>query len=142
MSKTGQPDDFSLMDPGQLLDAYNLNAEIRDSADRAIYEIKAILKESMLRDGATEIPLRDGVNARLTETVKYNSRILAGVKELISPDELISSGALIPEHQKTVPEQFNATKLKGFAKRGRDVAKIINQAREVSNTRVQIREIN
>ena len=131
--------DYITMTSEELLDSYLLNLEVRESADRAVWAIKAELRDRMTREGATELPIRKHT-VRLRQTVRDDNQRLALVRELINPEDLEAAGAYTPEHTEVVPEKFNATRLKPFRKRGKDIADAIDRAKIVSDIRVTIEE--
>ena len=71
--------------------------------------------------------------------VSYDPDKLDALKELLPEDELVEAGALALEHEETkttvVPRRWNATKLKGFAKRGAVIRGIIEGARTIEGAR-------
>tara|TARA_Y100000310_G_scaffold251432_1_gene257952 strand:+ start:9037 stop:9438 length:402 start_codon:yes stop_codon:yes gene_type:complete len=61
----------------------------------------------------------------------YDPSKLRLLMEHISQADLEAKGAYIPEHEetRTVPEKWNATKVRTFANRGREIKAIIKGAR-------------
>jgi hypothetical protein len=107
---------------------------IRDFQGRIGYEIQV----RMEGDGATvldhpthDVALKEG-------KVEYVQSILDGILEYVSEAGVISTYALIPEHSEVVPRKWNMTKLKPFAKRGKDIREVIERARSVGRPHLKI----
>tara|TARA_Y100000310_G_scaffold262751_1_gene272528 strand:+ start:334 stop:810 length:477 start_codon:yes stop_codon:yes gene_type:complete len=61
--------------------------------------------------------------------------------EHVTYEELVEAGAFIPKHEKTtlIPDRWNATKLKPFGKRHREIQAIIDGAKGRKNRRLSIK---
>jgi hypothetical protein len=118
----------------------NLDLAIKEQVqdlERLEYNIQLAMEQ----DEATEYP-------HPTHTVKleegrptWDWGKLRGVMEYLDEDELYATGAYRREHKETitVPEKWNATKLKPFAKRGKDVRDVIEGARIPGRAQLKIR---
>jgi hypothetical protein len=96
---------------------------------------------AMEKDGATEY-------AHPTHTVKLeNGRPtwdygkLKGVLEYVDSQDLYRAGAWAPEHTEEVliKEKWNATKLKPFGRRGKEIRQVIEDARIPGRAHLKIR---
>ena len=114
-------DDRVLRYLGILLD------ELED-ASRKRHAVEQEITRRLEARNATEM-VAEGVAVRLETKYSYDSSLLTPMLELVPQEELEKSGAYIPEHLKTVPATWNATKLKLFGKRGGDIADLIARAR-------------
>ena len=95
----------------------------------------------MEADGATEC-VTDAGTAELKESKSfYDQDSLDTLLEHLQEAELVGSGALTPEHEvtETVARKWNATKLKRYRKRGREIREIIDDARQVGGYRLEVR---
>jgi hypothetical protein len=99
------------------------------------------LMRMMVEEGATEA-VSDTHIASLSSKHRYDQNRLRGVLELVSETDLVAAGAYVPEHEETrlVESKFNATKLKPFAKRGRAIQDVIDDARVAEEPRLKIVE--
>ena len=106
-------------------------------------EIEMDLCQQMETDGATMLS-HPSYKVELKETLAYDFSKLAALRELIDPAELETSGAYTPAHQETkdIPEAWNMTKVKPFAKYGDNVRDVINGAAYVSKRKLSITEKN
>lgn len=122
------------------LQRYHNIMEQLDALSEARLELLAEIVESMERDGATEWS-DPPFTAEITRTSNYDQRRLyPAVLELVPEAELIMSGAYVPEHDKihTVEARVNVTKLKPFAKRGRAIKKLIEDAKDLGPPRLTV----
>ena len=95
------------------------------------------LTRAMEADGATEA-VSDSHVASLEPKSKYDPNLLHTVLEFVPEEELVDSGAYVPEHQTTVPAAWNATRLKPFGKRGSAIKKVIESARIEQDPRLKV----
>lgn len=102
-------------------------------------KIEMELTRQMETDGATMLP-HSSYKVELKETLAYDPSKLAALRELIDPAELETSGAYIPAHPETkdIPEAWNMTKVKPFAKYGDNVRNVINGAAYVSKSKLSV----
>lgn len=98
------------------------------------------LHQRMESQGATAWP-HPTHKVELKSSLSYDHAKLIPLRELIDPVELESSGAFIPEHEDTniVPDMWNMTKVKPFAKYGDNIKAIIKGAAYVSKTSLSIK---
>lgn len=119
-----------------LLELEKLNRLIRVYAD----DLRFALKLRMEKRGATEVVTKQGTAALKDNRPYYSQPDLDVLLELLPEEELVDAGAYVPEHEKTetVERKWNATKLKRFAKRGRDIKDVIEGARRVDGQRLVV----
>ena len=100
--------------------------EARDFLSR--YEFQ--LLKNMAAEGSTKY-VNDDYEATVTTPVTYDHAKLWKVRELVALKRLVQSGAFTPAHIETVnvPDSWNLTFWKPFAKEGQDIAKIIEAAK-------------
>lgn len=123
--------------PSLIRDYVEHEAELQQAKDR-LDIIAMEITQRMNADGATVVddPTYD---VEIKRTHGYDEAKLYTLMEYIPHGELIKAGALIPEHEETVLEKWNATKVKPFGKRGKDVRDTIDAARYVKSTRLSIK---
>lgn len=113
-----------------------------DALTRTRWLIESEITRIMLEQDATEIPTDAGV-VTLRHRVSYDDNRLAPMRELISEQELVESGAWTPSYQQTVTvnEKWNKARLKKLVgKRGSEYTSIIDSARIHDNPRITIEE--
>lgn len=98
------------------------------------------LHQRMVSQGATAWP-HETHKVELKSNLSYDHAKLIPLRELIDPVELESSGAFIPEHEEIniVPDTWNLTKVKPFAKYGDNVKAVIEGAAYVTRTSLSIK---
>lgn len=124
-----------------LIREYLLLRRLRDAASSRMHSQCLALQQRMEQDGATEFVGGAGTATLKEKGVTYDSHKLDSLLEFLSREELVKSGALTLAHTRTVevPRSWNATKLRPFRKRGRDVAEAIDGARSVGGHEVSIK---
>ena len=127
--------------PELVREAVGLISVQRDIAER-LGRCRFTLQREMKATGATEYVCDGGVAVLQERGVSYDPDKLDALKELLPEDELVEAGALALEHEETkttvVPRRWNATKLKGFAKRGAVIRGIIEGARTIEGHVVEV----
>ena len=89
--------------------------------------------------GAKELPHAE-FEVKMTEgTPSWDVSILAGLREITSPDDL--EGSYFPAHEETVqvPEKWNMTKAKTLARFGDEHGSILERARLPGPSRLRIK---
>lgn len=107
------------------------------SARGAMEEAQFLLLRKMEDNGAVEL-VSETSKASLIRRDTYDNNKLFSLLELVPEEELVSSGAYIPEHTEKIGYKFNATKAKPFAKRGADIASVIEEAKIPGTPRLKI----
>jgi len=130
------------LDNAQLLAYYETTQGLLVETTRLLYHFEQEVLRRMEVDGATEM-VADGRRATASRSVSYDPARLTALLELLPEGELVEAGAYAPEHQETiaVPVKWNATKLKPFSKRGRDVAEAIEKARVLGTPRLKVEAV-
>lgn len=103
--------------------------------------VEWFLQRRMEDDGATVY--ETGTHkVELKASVRYDQGRLTPILELLAQDELTDARAYEPEHEEThtVPAKWNMTKLKPFARYGKAIADIIEDAKLQGPSRVAIKE--
>ena len=105
------------------------------SQQATVYYIERALVEAMQERGATVVKT-DGGEARLATPVTYDYGILARLREITPPDDLVGYTA---EHDEVrrVPEKWNMTKAKTLAHLSHDHAEILCDAQILGNPQVK-----
>ena len=109
--------------------------ESLESQRATVYYIEKSVVEGMQRRGATVVKT-DGGEARLSTPVTYDYGILARLREITPPDDLVGYTA---EHDEVrrVPEKWNMTKAKTLAHLSHDHAEILCDAQILGNPQVK-----
>ena len=99
------------------------------------------LRQRLEQDGATEYVGPQGSATLKERGASYDPARLETLLEYLEEEELVKAQALVPEHEETrvVPRKWNATKLKPFAKRGRDIRETIETARMVGGYNLSVK---
>ena len=107
------------------------------AADAAVYYVERAVIEAMERKGATVVQT-DAGKASLTVPVTYDYSILAKIREITSPDDLVG---YTPERDvvKHEPERWNMTQAKALAKLSHEHREIIEDAKIPGQPRVQFK---
>jgi hypothetical protein len=108
------------------------------SLDQAVYYAERAVIEAMQERGATVIKTNTG-EATMVTPVTYDYSILAGLREITSPDDLVG---YTPEREvvKREPERWNMTQAKTMAKMSHDHRAIIEDAKIPGNPKVQFKD--
>ena len=120
---------FSGVPLGELIDQMK---DIEDKLEN-LGEVHRILYRSIMEEmeeqGATIARSETNV-AKLTPRVTYNSTILAKLREITDPEDLI--GVYKPEHEEVrrVPEKWNMSKGRKLLKLGHEHQAIIDDAKQ------------
>ena len=99
--------------------------ELTDARDRIDYA----LTKHMEADDATAISHPDYNVALEPPAPKYDPGVLRRVFEYVQVTDLTDAGAYTSEHLETVPDKWNMTKLKPFAKYHGNINGIIEDAK-------------
>ena len=123
----------------ELIDEIKSLEDKLQNLGEAHYIVSRQIIEKMEEDGAT-IARSDKHVAKLTPKVSYDSSILANLREITAPEDLV--GVYSPEHQevRTVPEKWNMTKGKKLLKLGNDHKAIIDDAKIFGNPSLKVYE--
>ena len=107
------------------------------SLDQAVYYAERAVIEAMQERGATVIKTNTG-EATMVTPVTYDYSILAGLREITSPDDLVG---YTPEREvvKREPERWNMTQAKTLAKLSHDHRAIIEDAKIPGNPKIQFK---
>ena len=127
--------DLSLEDlVGELVEA---RASLK-SQEASVYYLERALVEGMEARGATVVKT-DGGEATLTIPVSYDYGILAKLREITSPDDMVG---YTPEREvvKREPERWNMTQAKALSKLSHDHAQIVEDAKIYGNPKVKFTE--
>ena len=124
------------------IDLVQLLVKAKEDVSKAI-EVKERIEMQILQDmketNAEQI-VNDTHTVTRKEKVSYNHDRLVPLLEMLPREELIDSGAFVPESTKIVPAKFNGTKLKTFSKRGGAIKSLIESSRVIDKTTLQIKE--
>jgi len=106
--------------------------------EEAIWYLERAVIEGMQERGATVVRT-DGGEATLTTPVSYDYGILARLREITPPDDLVGYTA---EHDEVrrVPEKWNMTRAKTLAHLSHDHAEILCDAQIYGSPRVKLTE--
>ena len=106
--------------------------------EEAIWYLERAVTEGMQERGATVVRTPAG-EATLTTPVTYDYGILAGLREITPPDDLVG---YTPEREvlKREPERWNMTQAKTLGRLSHDHAAIIEDAKIEGNPRVKFTE--
>ena len=109
--------------------------ESLESQRATVYYVERALIEAMQARGATVVRT-DGGEATLTTPVTYDPGILAKLREITSPDDLVG---YTPEREvvKREPEKWNMTQAKTLAKLSHDHSGIIEDAKIYGNPKIK-----
>ena len=135
LSEAQQVRDLTLEEiVGELVQA----RESLESQQATVYDLERSLIEGMQARGATVVKTDEG-EATLTTPVSYDYGILARLREITSPDDMVG---YTPEREvvKREPEKWNMTQAKTLAKLSHDHAAIIEDAKMEGNARVKFTE--
>jgi len=135
LSEAQQVRDLTLEEiVGELVQA----RESLESQQATVYYLERSLIEGMQARGATVVKTDEG-EATLTTPVSYDYGILARLREITSPDDMVG---YTPEREvvKREPEKWNMTQAKTLAKLSHDHAAIIEDAKMEGNARVKFTE--
>lgn len=107
------------------------------SQEASVYYLERAVIEAMQERGATVLKTEDG-EATLTTPVTYDYGILAGLREITSPDDMVG---YTPERKvvKREPERWNMTQAKALAKLSHDHSGIIEDAKIYGNPKVKFK---
>jgi len=99
----------------------------RKRLDEVAYYLERAVVEGMEERGATVV-ITEGGTARITMSVSYDYGILASLREITSPDDLVG---YTPERDvvKRKPEKWNLTQAKTLAKLSHQHRAILEDAR-------------
>jgi phosphoserine phosphatase len=105
------------------------------SQEASVYYLERAVAEGMQERGATVVKISAG-EATLTTPVSYDYGILARLREITSPDDLVG---YTPEREivKVEPERWNMTQAKTLAKLSHDHSGIIEDAKIYGNPKVK-----
>ena len=124
------------------IDLVQLLVKAKEDVSKAI-EVKERIEMQILQDmketNAEQI-VNDTHTVTKKEKISYNHDRLVPLLEMLPREELIDSGAFVPESTKIVPAKFNGTKLKTFSKRGGAIKSLIESSRVIDKTTLQIKE--
>jgi hypothetical protein len=130
--------DLGLMDNETLiLEWITLRDTIEPLRDRML-TVEFRLQKNMETEGATEYSGASGRAELLTGSPRIDQDKLDAIYEYLDPLELAEAGAVKPAHTVDVERKWNMTKLKPFARRGRQVADIIEAAREYPRAKLKV----
>ena len=124
------------------IDLVQLLLKAKEDVSKAI-EVKERIEMQILkqmRENNAEQIVNDSHTVTRKEKVSYNHDRLVPLLEMLPREELIDSGAFVPESTKIVPAKFNGTKLKTFSKRGGAIKSLIESSRVIDKTSLQIKE--
>jgi hypothetical protein len=110
--------------------------ESLESQRATVHYIERAVVEAMQERGATVVRT-DAGEATLTTPVTYDYGILAGLREITSPNDLVG---YTPEREvvKVEPERWNLTQAKALAKLSHHHAATIEAAKIYGNPRLKI----
>lgn len=122
----------------ELIDAWANIVATQEALTRERYEIEQELMRRMAADGATILD-HPRYDVTLTAKIEYDRGKLHPLRELVPP-EVVAKG-YTPEHEETVvvPERWNMTKVKTWAKYGKAAQEIIEAAAFKSAPRLSIK---
>ena len=126
------------MDNDSLMDEYR---EVMAELDPLVERRKLIefhLQKNMENDGATEFVGSGGKAVIEKGSARSDHDNLDALYEYLMPHELAEAGAVVPAHTEEVPRKYNLTKLKPFARRGKEIAAIIEGAKEYSRGKLKV----
>ena len=105
------------------------------SQEASVYYLERAVVQGMQERGATVAKISAG-EATLTTPVTYDYGILARLREITSPDDLVG---YTPEREivKVEPERWNMTQAKTLAKLSHDHSGIIEDAKIYGNPKVK-----
>jgi len=105
--------------------------------EQAVYYTERAIIEAMQERGATVIK-SDAGEATLVTPVTYDYSILARLREITSPDDLVG---YTPDREvvKREPERWNMTQAKTLAKLSHDHRAIIEDAKIPGNPKIQFK---
>ena len=108
--------------------------ESLESQQATVYYLERSLVEGMQERGATVVRTDEG-EAKLTTPVSYDYGILAGLREITGPDDLVG---YTPEHEEVrqVPERWNMTVAKTLSKLSHQHREIIEDAKIYGNPKI------
>ena len=124
------------------IDLVQLLVKAKEDVSKAmeVYErVQMQILQDMKETNAEQI-VNDTHTVTKKEKVSYNHDRLVPLLEMLPREELIDSGAFVPESTKIVPAKFNGTKLKTFSKRGGAIKSLIESSRVIDKTTLQIKE--
>jgi hypothetical protein len=124
------------------IDLVQLLVKAKEDVSKAIVvkeRIEMQILQDMKETNAEQI-VNDTHTVTRKEKVSYNHDRLVPLLEMLPREELIDSGAFVPESTKIVPAKFNGTKLKTFSKRGGAIKSLIESSRVIDKTTLQIKE--
>jgi hypothetical protein len=106
--------------------------------EQAVYYTERAVVEAMQERGATVVKT-DGGDAKLATPVSYDYGILAQLREITSPDDLVG---YTPDREvvKRIPERWNMTQAKTLAKLSHAHAGIIEDAKIYGRPKIQFEE--
>jgi hypothetical protein len=105
---------------------------------QAVWYLDRAVIEGMQERGATLVKT-DAGEATLRTPVSYDYGVLAALREITSPDDLVG---YTPEHEvtKTQPERWNMTQGKTLAKLSSNHAMIIEDAKIYGDPQIKFKE--
>jgi hypothetical protein len=111
--------------------------ESLESQQATVYYLERSLVEGMEERGATVVRTDEG-EAKLTTPVTYDYGILAGLREITSPDDLVG---YTPEHEEVrqVPEKWNLTQAKTLSHLSHQHREIIEDAKIYGRAKIQFK---
>ena len=124
------------------IDLVQLLVKAKEDVSKAIVvkeRIEMQILQDMKETNAEQIA-NDTHTVTKKEKISYNHDRLVPLLEMLPREELIDSGAFVPESTKIVPAKFNGTKLKTFSKRGGAIKSLIESSRVIDKTTLQIKE--
>ena len=109
-----------------------------EAQQRVVWYLEKAVIEGMQERGATVVKTASG-EATLRTPVRYDYGVLAALREITSPDDLIG---YTPEREvtKTEPERWNMTQGKTLAKLSRLHADIIEDAKIYGDPQIKFNE--
>ena len=132
LSEAQQVRDLTLEEiVGELVQA----RESLESQQATVYYLERSLIEGMQARGATVVKTDEG-EAKMTTPVSYDYGILARLREITSPDDMVG---YTPEREvvKREPEKWNMTVAKTLAHLSHDHAEILCDAQILGNPKVK-----
>ena len=118
--------DLENMDSYALAEEYNKTYEKFKTVEKNLGVLQARADQLSRETGAT-VFVGDTHELHITQNLKTDKTKLTPLLELIPPEDLIREGAVVLAHKETidVPDKWNLTRLKPFAKYGKKISQII-----------------
>ena len=97
------------------------------SVEFELFEIDKKIKSYMYQEGAEERQV-NGQTVTYKPSFQWSKELLRPLLEIMSEDELTSSGAYIPETTKVIPPDWDIRKVKPLARYSAEARRIIENA--------------